>query len=331
MPLYNSEQFVGQAIDSILNQTFTDFELLIIDDGSTDRSCEIVKKYSDGRIRLLYNEQNMGVASTLNKGIKLAKGKYIARMDADDISVINRLEQQVSYLDSNQEYIMCGGSIQYINKNGRRGKRIYYPTEHDTIKFLLFFENAFAHPTIMFRRKAFLKNSYFYNVDQKAEDYDLWCRVVEGKMCNLKNKLLYYRIHNNNTTYNLEYQLNKSVVLIQKKYWKLNELCFLYSHPIEKQIESLTELGLIYDQLNDIYSHSKMTEEIKKYFTKLYFIIYSNYIYYHKNNKHAFEILIKNYKKTIKKVFYFKIIFGVFVINLYAIIAHLLNYLKKVD
>ena len=111
MPAYNAEKYIGEAIDSILNQTFTDFEFIIIDDGSSDRTADIVKSYSDPRIRLLANERNSGIVASLNRGIQKATGKYIARMDADDYSRLDRIKKQVDFLDNHPEVIALGTSF----------------------------------------------------------------------------------------------------------------------------------------------------------------------------------------------------------------------------
>ena len=112
MPAYNAEKYINEAIDSILAQTFTDFEFIIIDDGSTDSTCAIVESYSDSRIRFFKNEHNLGVAATLNRGLDLARGEYIARMDADDISLPTRFEKQAAYMDSHPDVVVCGTGVE---------------------------------------------------------------------------------------------------------------------------------------------------------------------------------------------------------------------------
>ena len=119
MPVYNAEKYLAEAINSILNQTFTNYELLIINDGSTDKSEEIILKYSDKRIRYIKNDKNIRLVATLNKGIELAKGKYIARMDADDISVPTRLEKQITLLENNEDIGVCGSFLYVFGENIR--------------------------------------------------------------------------------------------------------------------------------------------------------------------------------------------------------------------
>jgi len=114
MPVYNGEKYLNEAIDSILNQTYTNFEFLIINDGSTDRSVEIIKGYNDSRIKLIHNKKNMGLVYTLNRGLALALGKYIVRMDADDISLPNRFKLQLDFMEINTEVALCSGNAMSI-------------------------------------------------------------------------------------------------------------------------------------------------------------------------------------------------------------------------
>jgi glycosyltransferase involved in cell wall biosynthesis len=141
MSVYNGEKYLRQAIESILQQTYTDFEFIIIDDGSTDSSREIIQSYDDKRIRLVINEQNIGLTKSLNKGIRLAKGEFIARMDADDISLPQRFEKQVAYLDSHPEVGVLGTYANIIDHRGKIINNIIFPTEHETILWtmLLFY------------------------------------------------------------------------------------------------------------------------------------------------------------------------------------------------
>ena len=117
MPVYNGEKYLNQAIDSILTQTFSDFEFLIIEDGSTDQSAEIIKSYSDSRIKLVCNDKNLKLAATLDKGLELSRGEYVARMDCDDISLRERLERQVEYLNSNNDICLVGSGFKLISDN----------------------------------------------------------------------------------------------------------------------------------------------------------------------------------------------------------------------
>lgn len=222
MPVYNGEKYVGEAIKSILNQTFTDFEFLIIDDGSTDHSVEIIKSYKDNRIRLLQNPTNYGIVYSRNKGISEAKGVYVAMFDCDDISCSSRLQEQVNFLDINSDFGMVGAGISIIDsKNNLTGNEYICKAPSEKIPSLLLFSNCFAQSSVMVR-KNLLKLECYRESYRLAEDYDLWVRLSYiTKMCNLPKVLILYRVHGNNTSCKngqlmdlyacniIRYQLNK--------------------------------------------------------------------------------------------------------------------------
>ncbi|NTV50370.1 MAG: glycosyltransferase [Geobacteraceae bacterium] len=199
MPVYNGERYLREAIESILNQTFPDFEFLIINDGSTDHSVEIIASYNDPRIKLIHNEINLGLISTLNRGIDLAKGEYIARMDCDDVSLPERLEKQVTYLDENSACTVIAANVIFLDEQGiSRGIWEDDAKTHtyEEIRNFLPKANCIAHPSIMIREETLKK--YRYNPLQNAsEDYDLWLRLcVDGvKIEKITEPLLKYRIH----------------------------------------------------------------------------------------------------------------------------------------
>ena len=193
MPVYNVALYVRAAIESILNQSYTDFELLIINDGSTDTTRDEVLKIQDSRIRFIENEKNIGLANTLNKGIELAKGEYIARMDGDDISVLNRLEKQLRILEDNPEIDICGTAYEFF---GSRNYAVVYPERNDDIRVGLLFGCCMIIP--MFRRKSILDANLRYNqIYFPAEDYRFWteCMLAGLKMYNVQEILFKYRMH----------------------------------------------------------------------------------------------------------------------------------------
>lgn len=198
LPVYNGEKFLGEAIDSILNQTFRDFELLVLlEYGSNAASRDIVEnKKADERVRVIENkETKLGLAESLNLGMKAAKGQYIARMDADDISLPKRFEKQVKYLDSHPDIVMCGTAMKGLYDDGHTDDRGYF-TDAGSIRFECMLGNPFGHPTVMWRREAFLQENLFYRNTPYSEDFELWKRVVERFPCaNLKECLLIYRLH----------------------------------------------------------------------------------------------------------------------------------------
>lgn len=199
MPVYNGENYLTEAIDSILSQTFTDFELLIINDGSSDRSEQIIQSYPDDRIVYIKNEKNIGLIKTLNKGLDLAKGEYIARMDQDDISHPERFSRQVALLEENLEIGVCGTWFTLFSENGK-DRVIKHPESHKSIKIGLIIKSLIGHPTVMMRKNAM--NNYRYDVNyQAAEDYELWTRLIRiTKFHNIQESLLQYRLHDTNMT-----------------------------------------------------------------------------------------------------------------------------------
>lgn len=192
LPVYNGAEFVRSAIDSLLAQTFTDFELIVLNDGSADNSQEIIDSYSDSRIVRVCHD-NMGLHRTLNKGIALAKGKYICRMDQDDISAPDRLEIQKNFLDSNSDVGLVG-STSWLVIIGETTKRVVgYAFDDYEIKWFLLFDNPMVHSSVMFK-KDILELSGGYAEDRKynyAEDYDLWSRMaIHTKIYNIDSPLV---------------------------------------------------------------------------------------------------------------------------------------------
>src|SRR5690606_5902322 len=151
LPAYNAELYLREAIDSVLTQTFNDFELIVLNDGSIDQTENIILSYDDSRIIYVKNEQNLGLIGTLNKGMALAKGKYIARMDADDICFPERFEKQVAFLENNKEYIICGTSAYRFHNDILDRKAFNVPLSDESIRVRLLFNSGFIHPSVMFR------------------------------------------------------------------------------------------------------------------------------------------------------------------------------------
>lgn len=200
LPVYNSEEYIEETISSILHQSFRDFELIIIDDFSSDKSPEVIKSFKDPRIIYVRNEVNLQLIKTLNRGIELCHGKYIARIDSDDVCLPNRFEYQIKYLDKHPEVGMVGCLPIIINENGlvKHKSRHFIATEYSACKFACFFENQFVHPSIMVRSE--LLRDFKYSeapCSLHMEDRELWCRMFLAgvKMSNLPNYLLKYRVH----------------------------------------------------------------------------------------------------------------------------------------
>jgi glycosyltransferase involved in cell wall biosynthesis len=195
MPVYNGQVYLREAIDSVIGQTFNDFELLIINDGSTDDTLRILESFVDPRIRLIMNEKNLGLVHCLNQGIEIARGQYVARMDCDDVCMPERLRVQSDFLDSNPSVDICGSWI--VDLDGDYLTTFKYPVSHEDIQAQLLFRNPLAHPAIMLRRSTFIAHGLRYEESERhAEDYGLWIRVQNlVGMANIPQVLLHYRRH----------------------------------------------------------------------------------------------------------------------------------------
>ena len=194
MPVHNGERFLKEAIGSILAQSFRDFELLIIDDGSTDRSRQIAESFGDRRIVLVTNAENRGTVHVLNQGIALAKGRYIARMDADDISLPERLERQVRFMDEHPEVGVSGTGMRLI-KNGRLRNTRTHATSDEELKIQLLFSPCFFHPTVIIRAELAQAHPYPDNLVY-TQDYNYWTHLAPlTRFANLSEILLYFREH----------------------------------------------------------------------------------------------------------------------------------------
>lgn len=198
MPVYNAEKYIAESIESILHQSYSNFEFLIFDDGSTDNSKEIISRYAarDKRIIAFYSSINLGYVVHLNKGILEARGELIARMDSDDISLPDRILCQVEFLKTNPDVSLVGSSTIRIDENGSElgvDRRHVLP---DVLLWQSFFTNPLAHPTVMFRKTVAIAAGLYNPVKLPAEDFELWTRILrEYRVSNLNIPLLKYREH----------------------------------------------------------------------------------------------------------------------------------------
>ncbi|MGZ4057199.1 MAG: glycosyltransferase family 2 protein [Bacteroidia bacterium] len=210
MPVYNAEKYLREAIESILNQDFTDFEFIIINDGSVDSSGAIISSYSDPRIRTYDNGKNLGVIETLNKGLDLAKGEYVARMDCDDISAKNRLSVQVKYMDEHKE-IGASGSFYYLLRKGKKALADF-PEKDEEIRCFMIFNSPIAHPSAIVRTRFLKDHKLKYRTDfYCAEDYDFWSQISEfSQLSNIKEGLLTYRMHDSQITGNPRFSTHRN-------------------------------------------------------------------------------------------------------------------------
>ena len=315
MPTYNGEAFIAKAIQSVLNQTFTDFELIIVNDGSTDATASIIASFDDSRILYIKKETNTGIADCLNIGIKVAKGTYFARMDDDDTCDKERLLQQIRYLETHKNVIVCA-----TNDQNRGGNRPYLSNLQ--IKIGLMFRNVLIHASVMMPMSIF--NNYKYNVDKvPSEDYDLWSRILkEGEFHKLSDPLMQIRYSIDGQTATRRHEQLKLNIDIGKSIFKsygfdLNEidemiLNFFIQHNYSvspgfliKIIAWLDDLNHRNTNLNIFPEHAFANEiEYQKWdFIKKYFL----------NNKitkkmHSFICLPYKYKFKIMNYYVKKLI-----------------------
>ena len=223
MPIFNGKNFLEYSISSILNQSFDDFELLLLDDGSEDSPIDVINQFQDSRIKYIRDEINKGIVFQLNKGISLAKGKYIARMDADDIAHAERLKKQVNFLENSKNKLIdvLGTNAEKIGDEiGNIDYKNYRPKQ---ISFLLNFYCPLLHPSVMIRSSVFDNGLRYSKEYQFAEDYALWKIINNGKnIAILPETLLKYRIHNNQTNKNIQrleiqYKSSLKVALLNTK------------------------------------------------------------------------------------------------------------------
>ena len=319
MPVYNGEKYLKEAIDSILNQTYTNFEFIIINDGSTDNSEAIILSYGDSRIVYIKNPENYKLIQTLNIGFTLAKGRYIARMDADDISHPDRLQKQVQFLDINEDYGLVGSGVNLLH--GANKSQLLYHTDHASLKFALAFYCPFIHPSIMLRKEvikdmdAVCDSNYVH-----AEDYELWTRLsFITKMANLPEYLLDYRIHDaqisslNSLT---QIELANTIRVNYLKHYFHNEIdnySFVFKLLSQKQTleNKLLELLRLYqlDEVNNVFGGDNLNRylikrwkdlflESEKLTLKTYFYFVSSSITY--SSTWTLKQLISVFVKTCK-------------------------------
>lgn len=196
LPAYNAEAYLRDAIESVLAQTYTHFELLVIDDGSTDTTSTILETFSDCRIRRIVHKQNQGLIATLNEGLREAQGTFIARIDADDVwHATNKLKKQIDFLQKHPEYALVGTNAITIDETGKILGKIKVPSSDSAIRRQILIKNPFIHPSVVFTKQAALAVGGFARADTHAEDYGLWLRMATtNKVANIPEMLMSYRI-----------------------------------------------------------------------------------------------------------------------------------------
>lgn len=299
MPAYNAEKYLREAIDSILAQTYKDFEFIIINDGSTDRTKEIILSYSDPRIVYLENEENSGICVTLNKGLDAARGRYIARMDADDIALPDRFALQVDYMDKHENVGVCGSLVERFYNDSDQ-EHDYPSSETDFIqcKADLLFSTCVAHPSVIIRKSILLENNLRYeDFFRGMEDYQLWWKISRyAFITNIPIVLLKYRIHKNQVT---QIPLNEDFLSRLKVFIK-QRLIDLGIEPSEGDINAIMHYEISASSFDDnelenfIQCLRKILKQIKsdpKYYKALQFTA-------GKAISYSFDLSSNNMKKS---------------------------------
>lgn len=201
LPCYNAGKYIEQAVRSMMNQGYSNLEMIVVNDCSTDESPEILKKLAaeDSRIKLMHNATNLKIVACLNKAIEMASGKYIARMDADDISLPDRIEKQIAFLEAHENIAACGCNYIIIDEHGNKTGKVLFESKPELLKAELLFFSAFAHPAVTMRTAAAREAGLYKAGMVPAEDYEFWLSIAEKfEMANLPENLLLYRWHGSN-------------------------------------------------------------------------------------------------------------------------------------
>jgi glycosyltransferase involved in cell wall biosynthesis len=284
LPVFNAASYLHDAIESILQQSYSNFELIIINDGSSDSSLDIIKSFDDKRIRYVENKENIGLIKTLNRAFELANGSYIARMDADDRSFNQRFEKQIEYLEENTQIGVLGtGFISFGNVN----EQVIYKSTHQEIRWMQLYECHILHPSVMIRTSVYRDHEFSFNPQfAHCEDYELWARMSQKvQFANLQEPLVYYRDSDSNisNTYT-ETQYHNSIIVrqylfscigvkeVSKKEIQLFENTSYYNYP--NDISSLTLLG-------DFLEKMDFANKSSKYFSNDFFPKKINDMWYH--------------------------------------------------
>lgn len=291
MSVYNGADYIEETLKSIFAQEYKNFELIIIDDASTDNTVEVINKFQDPRLILKINKENKRLAYNLNIAISMATGKYLARMDADDICLKKRLTKQVEFLESHPEVFVVGG---FAKQFGDMKKLMIYPLTHEEIKASLLFENCLCHPAVMYRNKPELIK--YDPVFKASQDYELWVRLIwHQKFANIPEIILNYRIHQKQTKFVLNKDQNSGaryarLFMLNKVYSEATEedkelfLLSCNTH-IPKTIQQMEQLALVFQKILDSNSKSNvfcmdiLRNRIKKQFFQNYYVsLHANFV-----------------------------------------------------
>ena len=297
MSVYNGSSYLEETMESIVNQTFTDFEFIIIEDCSTDNSPEIIANYAnkDKRIIIVKNEENIGLTKSLNKGLKLAKGDYIARQDADDVSLPSRLEKEVLLLENNPEIGLVSCSFDVIDSQGNRiGEHKRLKSNPDLVSWYLLFHNHIGgHSQVMFRKKLAIELGGYDENRRYSQDYELWSRLMlVSKIAILPDFLLKRRKHSESISvsksseqknysltqskHNIEQLIGKKISLEEAKHFR----DFWFGHYRDKRFPEIKYIAEINSRLLEIYQVFIQKENIKSDFSRKLRILIGKQFHY---------------------------------------------------
>lgn len=266
MPVYNGDKYLSEAIVSVLSQSFTDFEFIIINDGSTDNSEKIIKEFQEKDNRILYfkNEKNLGIQKTLNIGLSFSKADYIARIDSDDIWCDkDKLRKQLDFLEKYPDHAIVGTAMETIDEKGGKLQNIRYPLTDPEIRNVILFSSQFAHPSVLISAKA-LDEIGFYSVEKKhknVEDYELWLRIgTRYKFANLSDITLKYRIRSGSLSMQNEFRHRLDWISLTFEYRKF------YPHFIKALTVKISSLLISRKTLDFLTKKSRF---MATFYTKL--------------------------------------------------------------
>lgn len=323
MAVYNGECYIQEAIGSILSQTFDDFEFLIINDGSTDSTRKIICSYNDPRIRLVDNDQNFGLTRSLNNGLKLAEGEFIARIDADDVSDSERLAKQVAFLETHPDVALVGTWYKEIDAQGKPISDGNLPCDYTQIRWHLLFYCPFVHSAVMLRKSPVLEKIGFYNEALSySMDYELWLRIArELPVANLDEYLVRLRVnpHSMTETYGertLEGYRIRVATLVNLLRWdktkikfneqqfnKITTLLFGFGLNVDLNLQEVNgilaeilSLNNAFIRLNNISPKDYRVHNLKLYAHISYRLIELAYCYLHERNYQIWQLLLQAYR-----------------------------------
>jgi len=323
LPVYNQEDYIRECISSLLDQTYQHLEIIVVNDRCEDASIGIVRSFKDERIRIIDNARNVGLAASVNRAIQQSRGDFLARMDADDIALPQRIEKQVEFLLRHESISILGTAMQSFGHS--RYKHVF-PETHENCKTRLLFNVCFGHPTVMFRRQVFDDSRSFYDesLQQYSEEYDLWCRVVDRyNFANLPDILLQYRTFQPEKKMAAErkrrqnsFKIRRSYILEQLGY--VPEDCFLIHdhianlnpatdvHEFSRWLDWLTELEALNTRANRFSSLATVNElayrKMEMYYWNTHLGL-SNWIRYHSSGDRMKMSMSQEAKFLFKSVF----------------------------